>query len=107
MTTKECPSPRANAENRANRSTLALMTDSTKFSDSLHFAAISENPADPRAFIAEHAAGAAYWADLAREAAIICDDVLLAYATRKAAACARAFVGAVKEMLLPNKAGGQ
>ena len=27
------------------------------------------NPADPRAFIAEHAANTAYWSDLAREAA--------------------------------------
>ena len=30
-----------------------------------------DNPADPRAFIAEHAANAAYWSDLAREAATI------------------------------------
>ena len=55
--------------------------------------------ADPHAFIAEHAADAAYWSDLAREAARIRDDALLAYATRKAAAYARAFVGAVKDML--------
>jgi len=55
--------------------------------------------ADPRAFIAEHAADAAYWSDVAREAARIRDDALLAYATRKAAAYARAFVGAVKDML--------
>lgn len=61
------------------------------------------NPADPRAFIAEHAANTAYWSDLAREAAIIGDDALLAYATRKSAAFARAFVGAAKEMLLSNE----
>lgn len=55
--------------------------------------------ADPHEFIAEHAADAAYWSDVAREAARIRDDALLTYATRKAAAYARAFVGAVKDML--------
>jgi hypothetical protein len=58
-----------------------------------------DGPADPRAFIAEHAADTAYWSDLAHEAAHIRDDALLTYATRKAAAYARAFVGAVKDML--------
>lgn len=61
--------------------------------------------ADPRAFIAENAASAAYWADLAREAAMIEDDALLAYATRKAAAFARAFVGAAKDMLSEGEGG--
>jgi hypothetical protein len=63
--------------------------------------------ADPRAFIAEHAADAAYWSDVAREAATICDDALLAYATRKSAAYARAFVGAVKDMLEIQERRGQ
>lgn len=63
--------------------------------------------ADPRAFIAEHAADAAYWSDVAREAARICDDALLAYATRKAAAYARAFVGAAKDMLEAKEGCGQ
>jgi len=62
-----------------------------------------DNPADPRAFIAEHAANTAYWSDLAREAATICDDALLSYATRKASAYARAFVGATRNMLLPDE----
>jgi hypothetical protein len=57
---------------------------------------------DPRQFIAQNAGQAAYWADLAREAAAICDDALLAYATRKAAAYARAFVGAAKDMLIKD-----
>lgn len=57
-----------------------------------------DSSADPRAFIAEHAANAAYWSDLAREAVAIEDDALLAYATRKAAAYARAFVGATRDM---------
>jgi hypothetical protein len=63
--------------------------------------------ADPRTFIAEYAADAAYWSDLAREAARIRDDALLAYATRKAAAYARAFVGAVKDMLEIKEGRGQ
>jgi hypothetical protein len=54
---------------------------------------------DARQFIAENALQTAYWADLAREAATICDDALLAYATRKATAYARAFSGATKDML--------
>jgi hypothetical protein len=58
---------------------------------------------DPRQFIAENAFQTAYWADVAREAATIRDDTLLAYATRKAAAYARAFAGATKDMLLPNE----
>ena len=60
---------------------------------------------DARQFIAEHASQAAYWSDLAREAAVIEDDALLAYATRKAAAFARAFVGAAKDMLSENEGG--
>ena len=59
---------------------------------------------DPRQFIAENAGQTAYWADLAREAATISDDALLAYAARKAAAYARAFVGATKDMLVPDEA---
>jgi hypothetical protein len=58
---------------------------------------------DAREFIAENAFQTAYWSDLAREAATISDDALLAYATRKAAAYARAFAGAAKDMLLPNE----
>ena len=58
--------------------------------------------ADPYEFIAEHAA---YWSDVAREAARIRDDALLTYATRKAAAYARAFVGAAKDMLAENNEG--
>jgi hypothetical protein len=58
---------------------------------------------DPRQFIAENAFQTAYWADVAREAASISDDALLAYATRKAAAYARAFAGATKDMLLLNE----
>jgi len=54
---------------------------------------------DPRAFIAENAAQTAYWSDLACEAAAIGDDALLVYATRKAAAYARAFVVAARDML--------
>jgi hypothetical protein len=61
---------------------------------------------DARGFIAENAAQTAYWADVAREAATIRDDSLLAYATRKAAAYARAFVGATKDMLLLANEGG-
>ena len=60
---------------------------------------------DARQFIAEHASQTAYWSDLAREAAVIEDDALLAYATRKAAAFARAFVGAAKDMLSENEGG--
>jgi hypothetical protein len=56
---------------------------------------------DARSFIAENAWQSAYWSDLAREAATIGDDALLAYATRKAAGYARAFVGAAKDMLQP------
>jgi hypothetical protein len=63
-----------------------------------------EDPSDPRQFIAENAAKTAYWADLAREAASIDDDALLAYATRKASAYARAFVGMAKEFLATRKA---
>ena len=58
--------------------------------------------ADPHAFIAEHAAHCAYWADLAREAASIRDNPLLIYATRKAVAYARAFAGTVKESIAGN-----
>jgi hypothetical protein len=60
---------------------------------------------DARQFIAEHASQTAYWSDLAREAAVIEDDALLAYATRKAAAFARAFVGAAKDMLSEGDGG--
>ena len=66
-----------------------------------------DDPLDPRQFIAEHASQAAYWSDLAREAALIGDDPLLAYATRKAAASARAFVGAAKDMLCGNDGGAR
>jgi hypothetical protein len=62
---------------------------------------------DARQFIAENAFQTAYWSDVAREAATICDDALLAYATRKAAAYARAFAGAAKNMLAANEAGVQ
>jgi hypothetical protein len=62
-------------------------------------------PLDARQFIAEHASQTAYWSDLAREAAMIEDDALLAYATRKAAGYARAFVGAAKDMLQQCEAG--
>jgi hypothetical protein len=58
---------------------------------------------DARQFIAENAFQTAYWSDVAREAATIRDDALLAYATRKAAAYARAFAGAAKGMLLLNE----
>jgi hypothetical protein len=58
---------------------------------------------DAREFIAENAFQTAYWADVAREATTICDDALLAYATRKATAYARAFAGAAKDMLLANE----
>jgi hypothetical protein len=61
-----------------------------------------DDPTYRREFIAQNAEQAAYWADLAREAATIGDDTLLAYAARKAAAYARAFVGAVRDMLLPS-----
>jgi hypothetical protein len=60
-----------------------------------------DKSADPRGFIAENAWRSAYWSDLAREAVTIGDDALLAYSTRKAAAYARAFVGAAKDMLQP------
>jgi hypothetical protein len=60
---------------------------------------------DPREFIAQNAGQAAYWAELVREAAAIGDDALLAYAVRKAAAYARAFVGAAKDMLTTNEGG--
>lgn len=66
-----------------------------------------DNSADPRAFIAENAWQSAYWSDLAREAATIGDDALLAYATRKAAAYAGAFVGAAKDMLQPIEGGAR
>ncbi len=62
---------------------------------------------ETRGFIAENAWQASYWADLAREAATIRDDRLLAYATRKAAAYARAFVGATRDMLLANEGGAR
>ena len=63
---------------------------------------------DARQFIAvEHADQTAYWSDLAREAAVIEDDALLTYATRKAAAFARAFVGAVKDILETEERGAQ
>jgi hypothetical protein len=42
---------------------------------------------------------------VAREAARIRDDALLTYSTRKAAAYARAFVGAAKDMLAENDGG--
>jgi hypothetical protein len=61
---------------------------------------------DPHEFIAGAASQAAYWADLSREAAAIRDDALLAYAVRKAAAYARAFIGAAKDILTPNEGGG-
>jgi hypothetical protein len=61
-------------------------------------------PSDPRQFIAENASQAAYWSDLAREAATISDDALLAYAARKASAYARAFLGATKDMLVSDEA---
>ena len=57
---------------------------------------------DARQFITENAFQAAYWSDVAREAATIHDDALLPYATRKAAAYARAFAGPTKDMLLRN-----
>ena len=50
---------------------------------------INASPADPYAFIAEHTAHCAYWADLAREAA----------------AYARAFVGVVRDYMV-ERAGG-
>jgi hypothetical protein len=62
---------------------------------------------EARQFIAENAFQTAYWSDVAREAATIRDDALLAYATRKAAAYARAFVGAAKDMLSPNEGGAR
>jgi hypothetical protein len=62
---------------------------------------------DARQFIAENAFQTAYWSDVAREAATIRDDALLAYATRKAAAYARAFAASAKDMLLSNEAAGQ
>jgi hypothetical protein len=62
---------------------------------------------EARQFIAENAIQTAYWADVARETATIQDDALLAYATRKAAAYARAFAGAAKDMLLPNEGGAR
>lgn len=58
---------------------------------------------DARHFIGENAIQTACWSDVAREAAPIRDDALLAYATRKAAAYASAFAGATKDMLLPNE----
>jgi hypothetical protein len=58
---------------------------------------------DARQFIAENAFQTAYGADVAREAVTICDDALLAYATRKVTAYARAFAGATKDMLLPSE----
>lgn len=66
-----------------------------------------DDPLDPRKFIAEHASRAAYWSDLASEAATIPDDPLLLYATRKAAAYARAFVSVVKETIVTNRGGDQ
>jgi hypothetical protein len=62
---------------------------------------------DARQFIAENASQTAYWSDLAREAATICDDALLAYATKKSVAFARAFAGATKDMLLPDERGAR
>jgi hypothetical protein len=59
---------------------------------------------DARQFIAENAFQTAYWSDVAREAATIQDDALLAYATRKAAAYARSFAGAAKDLLAANEA---
>jgi hypothetical protein len=64
-----------------------------------------DDPHTRRQFIAENAGQAACWAELAREAATIGDVTLLAYATRKAAAYARAFVGAAKDMLQTNEGG--
>jgi hypothetical protein len=69
--------------------------------------AATDKSADARVFIAENAGESAYWSDLAREAATIGDDALLVYATRKAAAYARAFVGAAKDMLLANEGGAR
>lgn len=54
---------------------------------------------DLGAFISENAEDAAYWSHLVAEAVRIEDQTLLIYATKKAAAYARAFVGAVKDML--------
>jgi hypothetical protein len=91
------PAPRANAENRANPS-FATTANSMKSASTPDFAAIALSE-DERAFVSENAGQAAYWSDLAREAAIIGDDALLAYATHKAATFARAFVGAVRDLL--------
>jgi hypothetical protein len=60
---------------------------------------------DARHFIAENAFQTAYWSDVAREAARIRDEALLAYATRKATAYAPTFAGAAKDMLVANEAG--
>ena len=60
-----------------------------------------------RRFIAEATSQAAYWADLSRMAAVIQDDAPLLDAMQKAAAYARAFVGAAKDLLAPNKGGSQ
>ena len=66
-----------------------------------------DSHSDPRQFIAENAEQAAFWADLAREAALIGDETLLAYATRKAAAYARAFVGTVRDLILTDNGGAR
>jgi hypothetical protein len=58
---------------------------------------------DARQFIAENAFQTAYWSDVVREAATISDNALVVYATRIAAAYARAFAGAPKDKLLPNE----
>ena len=66
-----------------------------------------DDVSDLRQFIAEAASQTAYWADVSREAAALRDDALLGYAVRKAAAYARAFVGAAKDLLAPNQGGSQ
>ena len=58
---------------------------------------------DARHFIGENAFQTAYWPDVAREAATIREDALLAYATRKATSYVRAFAGAAKDMPVPNE----
>jgi hypothetical protein len=87
----ESPAPRANAGSRANINSEPRQVSASQ-------AVCEASSIGPREFIAENAGQAAYWSDLAREAATIRDDALLTYATRKAAAFARAFVGAVKDM---------
>jgi hypothetical protein len=65
-----------------------------------------DQPIDDRQFIAERAGQTSYWSDLAREAATIEDDTLAAYAARKAATYACAFVDA-RDALLENEGGAR